>query len=105
MTLRDRAAAVPMIRGGSCVVSPLGEVIAGPVADDESLITAQVDLDDIVRARFDLDVNGHYVRPDIFTLTVDAGAAASQADPRERRPPPTIRASCDRVRYTGDATA
>jgi nitrilase len=68
---RDR----PLIRGGSIIVSPLGEVLAGPVYDREELLVAKIDLDDVVRGRYDLDVTGHYARPDVFTLTVDEGAS------------------------------
>jgi nitrilase len=57
--------------GGSCIVSPLGEVIAGPVYDDEAILTADVDLAEIVRAKFDFDVVGHYARPDVFQLVVN----------------------------------
>ena len=55
-----------MIRGGSMIVSPLGEVLAGPLEATEGLLTAEVDLNDIVRARFDLDVVGHYSRGELF---------------------------------------
>jgi nitrilase len=61
-----------LIRGGSVIASPLGEILAGPVYDAEALITAGIDLDDIVRGKYDLDTVGHYARPDIFRLTVDA---------------------------------
>lgn len=60
-----------LIGGGSVIVSPLGEVLAGPLRDGEGILTAQLDLDDLTRARFDLDTTGHYARPDIFTLHVD----------------------------------
>ncbi|MDE2500757.1 MAG: carbon-nitrogen hydrolase family protein [Alphaproteobacteria bacterium] len=67
-----------LIRGGSVIVSPLGDVIAGPVYDAEQLVTAEIDLRDIVRGRYDLDVSGHYARPDIFHLEVDETARTSQ---------------------------
>ncbi len=73
ITLRDRAEEAPMIRGGSVIVSPLGEVIAGPLVGEEGLLVAEVDLDDVARARFDLDVVGHYARPDVFKLVVREG--------------------------------
>jgi nitrilase len=57
--------------GGSCIVSPLGELIAGPVYDQEAILTADLDLGDIVRGKFDLDAVGHYARPDVFQLTVN----------------------------------
>jgi nitrilase len=52
-------------------VNPLGQLIAGPVYDEEAILTADVDLDDVVRGKFDFDVVGHYARPDVFALTVD----------------------------------
>ncbi len=63
-----------LTRGGSCIVHPLGEIIAGPVYDRETVLVADLSLDDIPRARFDFDVTGHYARPDIFDLRVDTRA-------------------------------
>ena len=53
-----------MIAGGSVIISPLGKVLAGPLLGEEGVITAELDLDDIARGKFDLDVTGHYARPD-----------------------------------------
>lgn len=58
-------------RGGSCIVDPFGNFIAGPNTDDEAILMAEIDLGQIVRGKFDLDVVGHYSRPDIFQLHVD----------------------------------
>jgi nitrilase len=60
-----------LIKGGSVIVGPLGDVLAGPLHGEAGLIAATVDLDDIVRARFDFDAAGHYARPDVFRLEVD----------------------------------
>jgi nitrilase len=57
--------------GGSCIVNPLGELIAGPLYDEEAILTADIDVHDIVRGKMDLDVVGHYARPDVFHLTVN----------------------------------
>ena len=60
-----------MCRGGSVIVGPLGEVLAGPVYDREELLVAEIDPSEVVRARLDFDVVGHYSRPDLFRLIVD----------------------------------
>lgn len=60
-----------MSRGGSVIVSPLGNVLAGPLFDREGILYAQLDLQEVVRGKLDLDVIGHYARPDVFQLTVN----------------------------------
>jgi len=60
-----------LMRGGSVIVGPLGEILAGPVFGDQAILTAELDFDQMTRARFDFDVAGHYARPDVFSLTVD----------------------------------
>ena len=55
-----------MCRGGSVIVSPLGEVLAGPLYDEEGILYAQLDMDEVVRSKLDFDVVGHYARPDVF---------------------------------------
>lgn len=57
--------------GGSIIVSPMGEVLAGPNREGEALLIAQIDLNDVTRAKWDMNVVGHYSRPDIFTLHVN----------------------------------
>jgi nitrilase len=61
----------PLIRGGSCIISPMGEFLAGPLYGKEGLIYAEIDLNDIIKARFDMDPTGHYSRPDVFKLIVN----------------------------------
>ena len=48
----------------------MGHVLAEPVFNKEALVTAEIDLDDIPRARFDMDNAGHYTRPDVFNLSI-----------------------------------
>ncbi len=68
--IADRAGD-PLMRGGSCIIAPTGDIIAGPVYDARTILYADLDLDEVVRGKYDLDVVGHYARPDIFTLHVD----------------------------------
>lgn len=58
-------------RGGSCIIDPFGELLAGPNLEGEAILIAELDLTKIVRGKYDLDVVGHYARPDIFQLIVD----------------------------------
>lgn len=60
-----------MMRGGSAIISPLGRVLAGPDFSGETILYAEIDLDEIARGKYDFDATGHYSRPDIFQLTVD----------------------------------
>ena len=67
-----------LCRGGSVIVSPLGEVLAGPIYGEAGVVTAELDLDVVLRSKLDFDVAGHYARPDIFELKV-------QGQPEQRR--------------------
>lgn len=60
-----------LINGGSVIINPMGDVIAGPLIGKEGLLTAEIETDDVIRARFDLDPAGHYFRGDVFKLIVD----------------------------------
>jgi len=69
--VQGTAADTVLINGGSVIISPLGEVLAGPCFGEEGIISAEIDLDDIKRGKYDFDVTGHYGRPDIFKLHVN----------------------------------
>ncbi|WP_322513929.1 carbon-nitrogen hydrolase family protein [Rhodopseudomonas palustris] len=60
-----------MMHGRSVIVGPLGDVLAGPLVDEEGILTADIDVDDLHGSRLDFDAVGHYARPDLFTLHVD----------------------------------
>jgi len=60
-----------LCRGASIIVSPLGEILAGPETDGEAILCADIDLNQITEAKYDFDVVGHYARPDIFQLIVN----------------------------------
>lgn len=58
-------------RGGSAIISPTGEHLAGPLYGEEGILYADIDRDDLAASRFDFDPVGHYSRPDVFTLAVN----------------------------------
>ena len=60
-----------LMRGGSCIIGPLGEILAGPNFEGPCILTAELDLNEIPRGKYDFDVVGHYARPDIFRLYVN----------------------------------
>jgi len=60
-----------MCRGGSVIISPMGEILAGPLFDKEGILTADLNMGEIIRGKFDFDVAGHYNRPDIFRFSVN----------------------------------
>ncbi len=67
-----------LCRGGSLIVSPMGEMLAGPLYGEAGVVTAELDLSAILRSKLDFDVAGHYARPDIFELGV-------RGQPEQRR--------------------
>jgi predicted amidohydrolase len=60
--------------GNSVIVGPNGEVLAGPARHEETILTADIDLDSVHAGRRMFDPVGHYNRPDIFRLSVDVRA-------------------------------
>ena len=57
--------------GGSVIISPLGEVLTGPLYDSSGILYATLDMAETVKGKLDFDVAGHYARPDIFELRVN----------------------------------
>jgi nitrilase len=60
-----------LCRGGSVIISPFGELLAGPLYDGEGILYAELTMSEIARGKFDFDVVGHYARPDVFKLIID----------------------------------
>lgn len=60
-----------IMKGGSCIISPLGKTLASPQYNNKTIIYAQIDLDECIKGKYDFDVVGHYSRPDIFNLKVN----------------------------------
>lgn len=68
-----RQTAPPLLsNGGSCLAAPDGSWVIEPVVDREAVLTATIDLNTVRKERQNFDPSGHYARPDIFELTVDA---------------------------------
>jgi nitrilase len=57
--------------GGSVIVNPKGEIVAGPLIDEEGIIYAELDVESVIKERHNLDISGHYSRFDIFELKVN----------------------------------
>ena len=60
-----------LCRGGSAIISPLGDVLAGPLYGEEGILFADLDLDEVARGKIDFDAVGHYARADVFQLIVN----------------------------------
>ena len=68
---RNSAFNIPgSICGGSGIVSPHGTYISGPVYNEETIIYGDVDLSDIDKARFAVNLTGAYSRWDLLSLNV-----------------------------------
>ena len=60
-------------RGGSCIVDPYGHYVVEPVWDREEILYADLEMDKTAMSRMELDVCGHYARPDVLHLEVLEG--------------------------------
>ena len=63
--------------GGSVIIGPGGKVLAGPVFNEERILYAELDLEDVTRGKYEFDVAGHYNRPDVFSFRVNTGSGAA----------------------------
>lgn len=59
-----------MSPGGSVILDPYGEILAGPLWDEEGLLTAELDMRELAKSKLEFDVVGHYSRKDIFQFMV-----------------------------------
>jgi nitrilase len=60
-----------VLRGGSAIINPRGEYLAGPVFDEPTILRASLDFTRLDEERMTLDVSGHYARPDAFAFSVN----------------------------------
>ena len=58
-------------RGGSVIISPTGKYLAGPVYDEETILYAEIDLEEILEVKARIDTAGHYARWDVTRLLVN----------------------------------
>ena len=63
-----------IMKGGSCIISPLGETLCSADNKTKTILYADIDLSEITKGKYDFDVVGHYSRPDIFSLLVNTEA-------------------------------
>ena len=60
-----------LCRGGSAILSPLGQYLAGPLYGAEGILYADLTRMGLLGAKFDFDVIGHYARNDVFRFSVN----------------------------------
>ena len=95
-------------RGGSMIVAPNGEVVTGPLYDEEGILFADCDLRATVRAKYGFDSVGHYGREEAILGLLSVLALHPSEDPDDERPLaperqgtfPTLRA----VTHLGECT-
>jgi len=82
-----------LARGNSTICGPEGEILAGPLEEQEGIVYAEIDTDHARKIRRHFDPVGHYARPDVLRLVVD----------HEARLPATFGAATARPRPQPDA--
>ena len=58
-------------RGNTAIVGPDGQLLAGPLVEQEGIVLAELDVAEARTSRRQFDPSGHYARPDVFQLQVD----------------------------------
>lgn len=86
----DELAQAPEVlsRGGSAIVAPLGDYLAGPLFGEEGILVADLDPALLAQGKYDFDVAGHYARPDVFRLLVNERPQAPVSSDSEDFPSP-----------------
>lgn len=75
--------------GGSGIISPRGEYLAGPLYDKEGILFAEIDPDMIIRSKAVIDSVGHFSRPDILTLKINEDSYSSRINKGRAQPNPS----------------
>ena len=79
-----------LIAGGSAIIDPSGTVLAGPERSGEAILTAELDLAEIKRTKWEFDATGHYARPDVFSLRVNESAMSAVEFFSDDEPEPVL---------------
>lgn len=69
-----RAAGMKPLNGHSAIVGPDGDIVAGPLLDEEGILVANANLGRVMLQRMIADHAGHYSRPDVFEFRVNTQA-------------------------------
>ena len=94
--------------GGTAIVGPSGEYLAGPIYGVEEILYAEIDLETTIRERHSRDIAGHYARPDVFQLLMNAAPKplvrtfAPDGVSALAVPPATVEAIVDRLQTVRD---
>jgi nitrilase len=67
----DLAEVVRPMNGHSLIVGPDGEILTGPLLDEEGILTARANLGNVLVQKMIADHAGHYTRPDVFDFRVN----------------------------------
>ncbi len=99
----DRAfLAEPENGGGSSIIGANSMILAGPLSGaEEGILTADINLEDCVRAKAIHDYSGHYNRADIFRLTVNTAVPGIYQTVEDT--PPAAVSSEEKIKPKGDA--
>ena len=69
-----------LLGGGAAIIGPDTQYVAGPAGPGDEFVTAEIDLGRCAESRLLLDTDGHYSRPDLFTLQVDRSVQRNVED-------------------------
>ena len=69
--LLQQNATEPIANGGSCIAKPNGEWLVEPITDQETMIFADLDMNEVIKERQNFDPTGHYSRPDVLSLKMN----------------------------------
>ncbi len=84
--------------GGSAIINPRGQYIAGPLYDREGIVYAEIDMDAIIRAKAVIDCLGHFSRPDILSLNIKGENQSQGARRKSLEEYSELRRAIDEIR-------